>query len=78
MFEDAELREIQRVARRNRMTVAEWVRTSLRRARASESGNDVGAKMEALRRSSSYSYPTGDIDQMLKEIESGYLDSTDR
>ncbi len=78
LFEDAEMREIQRVARRRRMTVAEWVRGALRSARATESGQDVRSKTEALRRSSLYSFPTGDIDQMLTEIESGYLGSTEQ
>jgi hypothetical protein len=78
VFEEAELREIQRLARRNRMTVAEWVRTSLRMARATESGGDARAKTEALRRSSLYSFPAGDIDQMLSEIESGYLETARR
>lgn len=78
LFEDAEMREIQRVARRNRMTVAEWVRTTLRSARATESGKDVGRKLAALRRSSLYSFPTGDIEHMLAEIESGYVDTDER
>ena len=73
LFEDAEMREIQRVARRNRMTVAEWVRTTLWSARAVEPGKDVGRKLAALRRSSLHSFPTGDIEHMLGDIESGYL-----
>lgn len=78
LFEDAEMREIQRVARRNRVTVAAWVRSTLRSARAAESDKDVRSKTAALRRSGVYSFPTGDIDQMLAEIERGYLEPHQR
>lgn len=78
LLEDAEMREIQRAARRKRTTVAEWVRIALRSARATEPGGDVRSKMEALRRANQYSFPTADIDQMLAEIESGYLESSER
>lgn len=72
LFEDDELEEIRRVARARRMTVAEWVRQSLRQARAGESAGDVGAKRRALGRAMGHAFPTGDIEQMLGEIEHGY------
>jgi hypothetical protein len=73
LFDDAELREIQRLARRNRMTTAEWVRRSLRLAREAEGGADIGQKLAAVRTAASHAFPVGDIDQMLEEIERGYL-----
>jgi hypothetical protein len=72
LFEDDELREIQRLARRQRMTTAEWVRRSLRSAREAEGGADVGQKLAAVRAAASHAFPTADIDGMLAEIELGY------
>ena len=72
LFEDDELRELQRLARQHRMTTAEWVRRSLRAARDAESGADVGQKLSAVRTASGFSFPTGDIATMLEEIERGY------
>jgi hypothetical protein len=34
--------------------------------------NDPEARLKAIRRAAEYSFPTGDIDQMLREIERGY------
>jgi hypothetical protein len=73
LFEDDELREIQRLARRQRMTTAEWVRRSLRSAREAEGGADVGQKLAAVRAAASHAFPTADIDAMLDEIEQGYI-----
>lgn len=73
LFEDAELGEIRRAARRRRMTVAEWVRQALRTARATESAADPGQKLEVIRAATRHSFPTADIDQLLADIERGYL-----
>ncbi len=74
LFKDDELREIQRLARRRKMTTAEWVRQKLRDARAAETRSDPRAKLDAIRRASAHSFPTAEIEQMLAEIESGYTD----
>jgi hypothetical protein len=72
LFEDDELRELQRLARQHRMTTAEWVRRSLRAARDAESGADVGQKLAAVRTAVGHAFPTADIETMLDEIERGY------
>jgi hypothetical protein len=77
LLEEPELREIQRAARAQRMTVAEWVRQALRGARRREPTIDAKKKLKAIRAAARHSFPTADIDQMLAEIESGYL-GTDR
>jgi hypothetical protein len=77
LLEEPELREIQRAARAQRMTVAEWVRQALRGARRREPTIDSKKKLKAIRAAARHSFPTADIDQMLAEIESGYL-GTDR
>ena len=75
LFEEGELREIQQLARRHRMTTAEWVRRSLRAAREAEAGADVGQKLAAIRTAAASRFPTADIDVMLDEIERGYRPS---
>ena len=72
LLDEDELREIQRIARTRRMTVAEWVRQALRSAGQSEPLREAGKKLEVVRAAARHSYPTGDIDQMLGEIEKGY------
>ena len=67
-----ELGEIQRVARRERMTTAEWVRQALRAARRVTPSVDAGKKLAAVRAARHHAFPAPDIDQMLREIERGY------
>jgi len=69
LLEDDELAEIRRVAKRHRMTVAEWVRQTLRRARRDELVAVAEQKLEVVREASRGTYPTADIEQMLAEIE---------
>jgi hypothetical protein len=72
LLHEDELREIQRIARTRRMTVAEWVRQALRSAGDSEPLREASKKLEVVRVAARHSYPTGDIEQMLGEIERGY------
>jgi hypothetical protein len=73
ILQDPEYREIQRVARSRRMSIAEWVRQALAVARRQEPLGNLSQKLEAIRAASRHSFPTPDIDTMLAEIESGYL-----
>jgi hypothetical protein len=72
ILQEPEYREIQRAARSRRMSIAEWVRQTLQRAQRIEPNENLGKKLEAVRRAAKYQYPTGDIDTMLAEIEKGY------
>ena len=72
LLPDREMTEIQRLARRERLTVGEWVRRVLREAREQKPSNDPEAKLQAIRRSVEFSFPTADIEQMNSEIERGY------
>ena len=72
LLDEEEIREIQRMARRHRMSVAEWVRQSLRAARRLEPLGDAKKKLDVVRAASRHSFPTGDIGQVLGEIERGY------
>jgi hypothetical protein len=71
--EEAELRELRRTARRNKVTVAAWVRRALRAARRSEPTRDADRKLAVVRAAVRRDFPVGEIGQMLSEIERGYL-----
>lgn len=74
LLPDAEMEEIRRIARRERLTVGEWARRALRLARSKQPAVDPQARLKLLREAVKLSYPTADIDQMLEEIERGYLE----
>jgi len=72
LLPDQEMLDIQRLAKRERLTVGEWVRRSLREARKSRPAIEPEAKLKAVRRAATHAFPTADIGQMLDEIERGY------
>jgi hypothetical protein len=72
LLDDGELREIQRLARAQRLTVAEWVRQALRAARRRQPSGDLHKKLSAIRAATRHDFPTADIEQMLAEIARGY------
>ena len=72
ILKDPEYREIQRAARSRHMSIAQWVRQALELARRREPTGDAGKKLEVIRAAARHDYPSGDIDSMLSEIESGY------
>jgi len=63
LLPDQEMTEIQRFARRERVTVGEWVRRVLREARMRRPVNEPEAKLKAVRKASEFSFPTADIEQ---------------
>jgi transposase-like protein len=73
LLDEAEFAEIRRVARRHRMTVAEWVRQALRQARRDEPATEPKRKLAVVREAVRGGYPTADIGDLLREIERGYL-----
>jgi hypothetical protein len=76
LMEEAELQALRRAARRQGVTVATYVRSAIVSARQLEGGRSRSEKLAALRRAVRHNGPTGDIDQMLAEIERGYLGSS--
>jgi hypothetical protein len=72
LLDEPEWREIQRAARAERTSVAEWVRQALRAARRSTSTKSLDAKISALRAAARHAFPTGDVEQMNAEISRGY------
>ncbi len=72
VLDDKEMREIERAARQRNMTLSEWVRQSLRKARQAEPSGDPAKKLQVVRAAVTHAFPTAEIDQMLGEIEAGY------
>lgn len=72
LLPDPDMEEIRRLARRERLTVGEWVRRILREARSRQPVHEPQVKLKAVRKAAEYSFPTADIEQMLEEIERGY------
>ena len=72
LIEENELKEIQNLAREENITVADWVRRALKKAKQAQPRTNPQSKLEVVRRVILYDFPTADIDQMLGEIESGY------
>ncbi len=54
------------------MTVAEWVRQTLRNDRLGRH-RAVDTKLKAVADAARHRFPTTDIDVMLREIEGGYF-----
>lgn len=73
ILRDEEMRELRRAAKGKRVTISEWVRQAIRTARRQEPGTDAGKKLDAVRAAARHGFPAGDIEQMLAEIERGYL-----
>ena len=70
-LDDKEMREIQRTAQQQQITVAEWVRQTLRAARQQVSITDPKKKLRVIRCATQHAFPTGDIDQILHETGRG-------
>ena len=74
LLDDAELRTIQRIARRDKLTTAEWVRRCLREGAAASARPDTASRLAAIHAGYRHesTAPAPDIGQMLDEIELGY------
>ena len=72
LFEETEYRRIVRLAKRQGMPLAEWVRQTLRYAYRQEPLGDLDKKLAAVRTAVTHEFPTANIDQMLAEIACGY------
>jgi hypothetical protein len=72
LLDEADMRDLRRIARARRMTVAAWVRETLRAARRQEPLGETAGKIAAVRAGARHAFPTVDIDRMLEEIERGY------
>jgi len=76
LLEDDELRDIQALAKQRRQTTAAWVRDALRAARTAADYPTVETKLKAVREAAALAYPTGEIEEMLADVERGYAGET--
>ena len=74
LVSDREMEEFQRLAKQEHATLGEWVRRTLKEAGASKPVIGPEAKLQAVRSAVECDFPAPDIDQMLAEVERGYLD----
>lgn len=73
VVDDAELRRYEEAARARGLTLAAWVRQALRAAGREIETGDAEARLAAVREACSQSFPAPDIDEMLGDIERGYV-----
>ena len=66
--------KVERIARIKGMSIGEWVNESLRKA-VVEAPEAAEAMRQVIHEAGEVNAPTADIEQMLREIESGYLDN---
>jgi len=78
LLNEADMEEFQRIAERHQLTLAEWVRQTLRAARRQEPRIDTERKLKAIRAASKHSFPSAEVEGMLAEIERGYGVSSER
>jgi hypothetical protein len=78
LLDEVELRDVQKAARRERVTTAEWVRRALRSARRVQPLTDSSRKLHVVRLAARHAFPAPGIDQMLAEIERGYAQEPSR
>lgn len=74
LLEDDELVAIQSLARRRRQTTAAFVREALRAASEAADYPLPETRLRAVREAAALSYPISEIDDLLVEIERGYLE----
>ncbi|HEV3309242.1 MAG TPA: antitoxin [Chloroflexota bacterium] len=77
VVDDAEMERFEQTANALGLTVSEWVRRSLRIAQSEVSTGKVDEKLRVIREAYAHQYPAPDIDQMLDEIERGYMSSVE-
>lgn len=75
VLDEAEMKAIREDARRQGVTVSEWVRRALKESRRQMASGEPSRKLAAVRAAAKHSFPSGSIQQMLSEIEQGYEDS---
>ncbi len=68
---EEEAQGYKRAAARQRMSLSQWARKILRNAARTQPGPTAEEKLSALDRALECHHSSGDIDQLLREIEKG-------
>lgn len=72
VLDEQEMAEIRAIAEREGLTVSEWVRQTLRSRRQLAAQGEPARKFAAVRAGARHDFPTGEIEDMLAEIERGH------
>lgn len=72
LLDDREFDAIRELARREGVTVSEWIRQLVRTAQQERPAGDQARKLAVVRTAARNNFATGDIEDMLAEIELGY------
>jgi hypothetical protein len=72
VLDETEWNELRRAAQQHGVTVSEWVRAAIRTAQHQRSTFDPYRKLQVVGAASRHDFPTGDIDEILAQIEAGY------
>ena len=70
LFTDDEYADLKAIASRCGQSVDDWARDALLKAR-NEQSHTVESKLRAIAEAAKHSFPSGDIEDMLAEIEAG-------
>jgi hypothetical protein len=73
ILDDAELETYRQAADRDGVNLSAWVRRALRDAAVQVSAKSPEERIAAIRAAAAYRAPAPPIEQMLAEIERGYL-----
>ena len=74
LLDSKEYKLFAQMAQTNGMSLGEWVRQALRKVASERSGRDPAEKLRIIHKMAAEgNAPTGDIAQMIAEIEKGYL-----
>lgn len=71
-MDNSEYRAFQKLAERIQMSLGEWVRLAMRSFAQNYSTKNPDQKMLALRQAAEQKFPSGEIDDILSQINSGY------
>lgn len=75
LIPESEFEALRTMAQEDGVTVSEWVRQAIRQARRPRGGDDRGRRVAAIEAAHRHAFPTGDIEDVLAEIERGYGDA---
>lgn len=75
VVDDNSAASYQRTARAAGLTLSQWARQAMAAAQRQSSDGDLDAKLSAIRKAASHSFPEVDVDAMLAEIEAPHGDS---
>ena len=70
-LDDEEYAHLEHIATHRKITVEQWIEEIIRRDMADYRRRSASIQ-RAIEEAANHNFPTADIEQMLKEIESGY------